>query len=74
MFLDYRFGVTYEQGKRELTATQVGTRSHLFRTKIKCLWGASFLRYCSTARQRVPIGSLASSTFITTSEESMTYY
>src|SRR4051812_42439935 len=58
----------------ELTVTQVGTRSHLLRTKINCLWRASFLMWYSTLEQRVPMGSRASRTWMTTSEESITLY
>ena len=42
--------------------TQVGTKSHLLRTKIRCLWAFSLARYCSTCLERVPMGSRASST------------
>ena len=46
----------------ELTVTQVGTKSHLFNNKIRCLCGFSSLRYFSIFCDRVPMGSLASST------------
>lgn len=57
-----------------LTVTQVGMRSHLFRTKIRCFQGFSFFRYVSMLLERVPMGSRASSTWMMTSEESITYY
>ena len=47
-----------------LTVTQVGTRSHLLRTRIRCLCGFSFFRYRSICLDRVPLGSRASSTYI----------
>lgn len=56
-----------------LTVTQVGMRSHLFRTKIRCFHDFSFFMYVSMLLDRVPMGSRASSTWITTSEESITY-
>lgn len=55
-----------------LTVTQVGTRSHLFRTKIRCFQDFSFFRYVSMLLDRVPIGSRASSTWMMTSDESIT--
>ena len=57
-----------------LTVTQVGTRSHLFRTKIRCFQDFSFFIYASMLLERVPMGSRASSTWMTTSDESITYY
>lgn len=57
-----------------LTVTQVGMRSHLFRTKIRCFQGFSFFMYVSMLLERVPMGSRASSTWMTTSDESITYY
>ena len=69
--------LTMEHGKGyerwiELTATPVGTKSHLFSTKIRCLCGASSLMYFSTLLHRVPKGSRASKTWMTTSDESIT--
>lgn len=57
-----------------LTVTQVGMRSHLFRTKIRCFQGFSFFKYASMLLERVPMGSRASSTWMMTSDESITYY
>ena len=45
-----------------LTVTQVGTRSHLLRTKIRCLCCFSFFRNDSMWLQRVPMGSRESKT------------
>lgn len=56
-----------------LTVTQVGMRSHLLRTKIKCFQDFSFFRYVSMLFERVPMGSRASSTWMMTSDESTTY-
>mmetsp|Transcript_258 Transcript_258/g.584 ORF Transcript_258/g.584 Transcript_258/m.584 type:complete len:231 (-) Transcript_258:554-1246(-) len=56
--------------------THAGTRSTLLRSRITCLcrFMASRLRCCSRCRQRVPMGSRASSTCTMTSEESTTLY
>ncbi len=56
------------------TVIHVGTKSHLFNTKIMCLWLFSFCIYCSTCLHRVPSGLRASSTWIITSDESITLY
>lgn len=56
-----------------LTVTQVGMRSHLFRTKMRCFQGFSFFKYVSMLLERVPMGSRASSTWMMTSDESITY-
>ena len=53
--------------------TLVGTRSHLLSRKTRCLCFASFLRKASACGQRVPIGSRASSTSTSTSDESITW-
>ena len=53
--------------------THVGTRSHLFRMKTRCLKGASSLRNFSITGHRVPMGSRASRTCKRTSAESITY-
>lgn len=37
-----------------LEVTQVGTKSHLFKTNIKCLWGQFFLICSSTCLDLVP--------------------
>lgn len=58
---------------KNLTVTQVGMRSHLFNTKIRCFQGFSFFRYASMLLERVPMGSRASSTWMTTSDESITW-
>lgn len=55
------------------TVIQVGTKSHLFKTNIMCLWLFSFLMNCSTCLHLVPSGFRASSTWIMTSDESITY-
>ena len=52
--------------------TQVGTRSTLFRTKTTPLCAFSFLRKSRTGLHIVPIGSRASRTWMTTSDESRT--
>ena len=62
------------QRDKALTVTQVGTRSTLFKTYTKCLCAFSLRRYSTTGLQRVPIGSRASRTCMTTSEESNTLY
>ena len=56
--------------------THAGTKSTLFRSRMTCLcrFMASFLRWCSRCRHRVPSGSRASSTCTMTSEESTTLY
>jgi len=55
------------QGEGTRTVAQVGTRSHLFRMRMMCLWGQRFLTYSSTCAQRVPRGSRTSSTWAMTS-------
>mmetsp|Transcript_26598 Transcript_26598/g.79030 ORF Transcript_26598/g.79030 Transcript_26598/m.79030 type:complete len:350 (+) Transcript_26598:1719-2768(+) len=54
--------------------TQLGTRSHLLSSSSRCLWRRCLRMCCSRKPQRVPIGSRASSTWITTSDESSTLY
>lgn len=54
------------------TVTQVGMRSHLLSTNIRCFQGFSFFRYVSMLPERVPMGSRASRTWMMTSEESIT--
>src|SRR3990167_378457 len=47
--------------------TLVGTKSTLFRTNTKCLYGQLFFKCASTCLHLVPSGSLASMTIHTTS-------
>lgn len=58
---------------RFCTVTQVGMRSHLFRTKMRCFHCFSFFKYVSMLWERVPMGSRASSTWMMTSDESITF-
>lgn len=51
-----------EVKKLKFTVTQVGTKSHLFIMKIRCLCVFSLAMYCSMYLDRVPIGSRASRT------------
>ncbi len=50
------------------------TRSHLFSSSSRCLCRWFFRMWRSMKRQRVPSGSRASSTWMTTSDESRTLY
>lgn len=69
-----RVGYSLERYLTHFAVTQVGTRSHLFRISTRCLWGQFFLICSSINLLLVPFGSLASITWITTSEESNTLY
>ena len=67
-----RVGASLLRWRSHAAVTRVGTRSHLFSRKIRCLWLASFLMKASACGARVPSGSRASRTSTTTSLESMT--
>ena len=56
-----------------LTVTQVGTRSHLLRTKIRCLCCFSFFRNDSMWLQRVPMGSRESKTWQENQDKQYTF-
>lgn len=60
-----------------IVSTGISINFHLltlFNTNTKCLWGFSVLMYFSMSLDLVPMGSRASRTCITTSDESITLY
>ena len=65
-------GASFDRCFSHAAVTRVGTRSHLLSRNTRCLWLASFLRNASACGARVPIGSRASRTATTTSDESIT--
>mmetsp|Transcript_22596 Transcript_22596/g.57454 ORF Transcript_22596/g.57454 Transcript_22596/m.57454 type:complete len:203 (-) Transcript_22596:345-953(-) len=69
-----RVGNSRDRVCSQRLVTQEGTRSHLLSSSSRCLWRRCLRMCCSRKKQRVPIGSRASSTWMMTSEESRTLY
>ena len=56
-------GYSADRRATHFCVTQVGTRSTLLRTRMRCLWVFSVFMYFSMCCDRVPIGSRASRTW-----------
>ena len=67
-------GYSCDSTCKYLLVTHAGTRSHLFSNKSMCLCFAFRCRCRSKCRHRVPKGSRASNTWMSTSDESTTLY
>lgn len=65
-------GASLDSTLIQCAVTLVGSRSHLLSTKMRCLCAALRRMKASTCSARVPMGSRASSTSTTTSDESTT--